>query len=296
MKVFITGGAGFVGSHLTQFLLDRGHTVTIMSRIPKSKIPGLKLVAGNGVTPGPWQKFVGGHDAVVNLAGVSIFSAWTPVYKRQMWESRIMTTKHLIEAIPQDSGISLISTSAVGYYGFHGDEELDESSPAGSDFLALLAVDWETAASTVVDKGSRCVITRFGVVLGRNGGALKQMAQPFRFFVGGPVGSGEQWVSWIHMEDLCRALLFCLENPDVHGPVNCTSPNPVQNKELTQAIASALHRPAVMRAPGFALKLILGEFGSVLLEGQRVLPKALLDKGFVFEHPDVHEAVRDLLV
>ncbi|HQH17842.1 MAG TPA: TIGR01777 family oxidoreductase, partial [Smithella sp.] len=188
------------------------------------------------------------------------------------------------------------STSAVGYYGFHQDEELTESSPAGTDFLARLARDWESEAMNAQTKGARVVITRFGIVLGKDGGALGQMIPLFKFFLGGPLGSGRQWFSWVHMQDLVEAFIFLLGKKEISGPVNLCSPEPVRNKELGSAIGRVLHRPSFMPAPGFMIKLILGEFGSVLLEGQRVIPEKLLDAGYQFRYPGIDEALKNIVL
>jgi uncharacterized protein (TIGR01777 family) len=189
----------------------------------------------------------------------------------------------------------LFSTSAVGYYGFHGDEELTEHSPPGNDFLARTAVEWEEEALKAREKGSRVVMTRFGIVLGEKGGALSQMIPLFRNFVGGPIGSGRQWFSWIHMEDLTEAFVFLMRQPEVSGPVNVCSPNPIRNRDLAKALGKALNRPSFVPAPGFMIKLVLGEFGSVILEGQRVIPKRLVKDGFTFKYPDIGEALENIV-
>jgi uncharacterized protein (TIGR01777 family) len=297
MKVFITGGSGFVGSHLTEFLLSRGHEVTVLARTPRipTEHENLSLIAGDATRVGPWQDALKDHDAVINLAGATIFKRWTDDYKRLLRDSRIITTRNIVDAIPRDSDITLLSTSAVGYYGFAEDEKLTESAPPGTDYLARLARDWETEALKATEKGSRVVITRFGIVLGADGGALQQMTAPFRFFVGGPIGHGKQWLSWIHIEDLCHALELCLANEAISGPLNVTAPNPVRNGEMSRAIGDVLHRPSFMSAPGFMIKLMLGEFGSVILKGQRVIPEALERAGFRFKFPDIQTALNDLL-
>jgi uncharacterized protein len=300
MKVFITGSNGFVGTNLSRILVARGHEVTALVRTEKSvgRLPGnVSIVVGDPTKPGGWQKAVQSHEVLVNLAGASIFNRWTPAYKQLLRESRLLTTRNLVDAIPAgaDPQVTLLSTSAVGYYGFTGDEELDENSPPGTDFLAVLARDWEAEALRAREKGVRAVITRFGVVLGNDGGALEQMVRPFRFFAGGPLGSGEQWFSWIHVDDLCRAALFVMCRYDVSGPVNFTAPGPVKNRNLAKSIGKVLHRPSFMPAPGFAIKLMLGEFGSVILQGQRVVPGVLSSKGFAFKFPDIEAALRDLL-
>lgn len=298
MKVFVTGANGFVGTHLCRFLMEEGHAVTALVRsehalqaLPDKVAP----VNGDPTRPGKWQDSIAGHDAVVNLAGASVFKRWTADYKDLLRKSRILTTRNVVDAIPAGAGTTLFSTSAVGYYGFTGDEELDELAPAGDDFLARLAVDWESEALKARAKGIRVVLPRFGVVLGRDGGALSQMALPFRFFVGGPIGNGKQWCSWIHLLDLCRAYTFLFNHPEIEGPVNFTAPAPVRNKTLAAALGKVLGRPSFMPAPGFMISLVLGEFGSVILKGQRVVPRVLESHGFSFRFPQIEEALGDLL-
>lgn len=300
MKVFMTGGTGFVGTYLAKRFLSEGHSVTILTASAAEqalKINGLSYLEGNPTLEGEWQKAVAGHDVIINLAGASIFSRWTEKQKNILRSSRMLTTRNLVTALPKDaSHITFFSTSAVGYYGFHADEELTEASPAGTDFLARLAEDWEREALKAQQKGARVIITRFGIVLGKSGGALGQMIPLFKFFLGGPLGSGRQWFSWIHMHDLADAFIFLLTKKDISGSVNVCSPQPVRNRELGDAIGRVLHRPSFMPAPGFMIKLILGEFGSVLLEGQRVIPRRLLDAGFKFRYPDIDEALKSIVL
>lgn len=300
MRIFITGSNGFVGTNLGRFLLNAGHEVTGLVRteakgetLPK----GISYAVGEGTQAGKWQEAVSGHDVLINLAGVPIFKKWTPAYKRLLYDTRILTTRNLVDAIPAESGssVTLLSTSAVGYYGATGDEELGESSPPGDGFLATLALDWEGEAAKARGKGVRVVVTRFGVVLGRDGGALAQMILPFRFFVGGPLGNGRQWFSWIHIEDLCRAALFVVTDKDISGPVNFTAPGPVRNRDLARAIGKALRRPSIMPAPAFMIRLLMGEFGSVILMGQRVVPRLLQSRGFNFKFADIEASLADLL-
>lgn len=301
MKAFITGGTGFIGTYLSTFLTARGYNVTILARKPKARAdlpPNVEMIAADGSKPGDWQREVAGHDVLFNLAGATTFRRWDEDYKRLLRDSRIKTTRNLVDAIPPETGgrVVLISASGAGYYGMTEDDQLDESSPAGTDFLANLAHDWESEAMRAEEKGVRVVRTRFGVVLGRQGGALDQMVRPFRFFAGGPLGSGRQWFPWIHIEDLCRALLFATENDNLTGPVNCTSPFPVRNAELAETIGKVLGRPSFMPAPGFMMKLVLGEFADFVLTGQRVIPKKLLASGFKFEYPTIEEALKSLLL
>lgn len=298
MNIFITGGTGFVGKGLTQRLIDSGHRVTLLTRSLRktgSHPPEVSLVEGDSTRKGEWQKSVSEHEAVINLAGASIFSRWTPEMKRILRESRILTTRNLVEAFEGSGVRTFFSTSAVGYYGFHEDEELTESSPPGSDFLAQLAVDWEKEALKAEISGVRVVLTRFGIVLGEEGGALGQMVPMFQKYLGGPLGSGRQWFSWIHRKDLTQAFLFLLSKPGISGPVNFTAPNPVRNRDLAAALGRVLNRPARLPAPGFMLRLVLGEFGSILLEGQKVIPGKLLQGGFQFRYPKIEEALAEIL-
>ncbi|MEW6349966.1 MAG: TIGR01777 family oxidoreductase [Thermodesulfobacteriota bacterium] len=300
MKIFMTGGNGFVGTHLTRALTAEGHQVTLLVR-KGANVPALPqevtLLEGRSTEAGAWQESVPAHDVLVNLAGATIFRRWSPAYKQLLRDSRILTTRRLVDAITADAApkITLLSTSAVGYYGFRQDEELDEHSPPGTDFLAKLAIDWEAEALRAREKGTRVCIMRFGVVLGR-GGALPEMARPFRFFVGGPIGTGTQWFSWIHIDDLTRAARFVMEHPSIEGPANFTAPQPVTNRDLSTALGKVLGRPSFMPAPGFMIKLIMGEFGEVILNGQRVIPRLLTDAGFRFGYPDIEAALRNLLV
>jgi hypothetical protein len=298
MNIFITGGTGFVGKGLTQRLIDSGHRVTLLTRSLRkigSHPPEVSLVEGDSTRKGDWQKSVSEHEAVINLAGASIFSRWTPEMKRILRESRILTTRNLVEAFEGSGVRTFFSTSAIGYYGFHEDEELTESSPPGSDFLAQLAVDWEKEALKAEISGVRVVLTRFGIVLGEEGGALGQMVPMFQKYLGGPLGSGRQWFSWIHRKDLTQAFLFLLSKHGISGPVNFTAPNPVRNRDLAAALGRVLNRPARLPAPGFMLRLVLGEFGSILLEGQKVIPGKLLQGGFQFRYPKIEEALAEIL-
>ena len=299
MKVLITGGLGFVGTQLSLRLLERGHQVTVVDRSPEPgphTPPKVKSVSADTTAKGAWQEEVTRQDGVINLAGASIFRRWDDKTKQIISDSRILTTGNVVEAMAGDKEKSvLFSTSAVGYYGFRGDEDLTEEDSPGTDFLAQLCIAWEDEAKKATHKGVRVVVTRFGIVLGKTGGALGQMIPAFRRFAGGPLGNGKQWFSWIHMEDLLSAYMFVFENEDVHGPVNFCSPNPIRNKDLAKALGGALSRPSFVRTPAFMLRLVLGEFGSVLLEGQKVLPARLLKHGFRFRHPEIGPALKALV-
>jgi uncharacterized protein (TIGR01777 family) len=302
MKVFMTGGTGFIGKTLSRALIRDGHAVRVLTRPGELTPPlpaGVEAVVGDPTVGGHWQNRVCDHDVVINLAGASIFSRWSEAVKRQLRESRILTTRHLVDALGRAPGAGkhLLSASAVGYYGYHGDETLTEESEAGTDFLAVLAVDWEREALAAASLGIRVATCRFGIVMGENGGALGQMLPLFKLWAGSPLGSGKQWFSWIHEGDLAEIFLFLLKHPEIAGPINCTAPRPVTNRELTACLGEILKVPTFLPAvPGFMMKLVMGEFGNVLLKGQRVIPRRLQEAGFSFRFPSLKEALTDILV
>ena len=299
MKVFMTGGTGFVGTYLSRELAQAGHTITILSRRaqPPAPVPaGISFLTGNPTQKGPWMAAVLEHDWVINLAGASIFTRWSEAHKKEIFASRVLTTRNLVAALAAGDRRQLFcSTSAVGYYGPRGEEELTEDSPPDGGFLGEVTRNWEAEALKAQDLGVRVVVTRFGIVLGRDGGALGQMVPLFKKFLGGPIGSGVQWFSWIHQADHARAFRFIQENPHISGPVNLTAPYPVRNRDLARALGRALHRPSFMPTPAFMLRLVLGEFADTLLTGQQVLPKRLLDAGFKFRFPTIDAALENLL-
>jgi uncharacterized protein (TIGR01777 family) len=301
MNIFITGGTGFVGSHLTRQLTRQSHKVTLLTRSIKPGRPlpeGAVYLEGDPTRPGPWQEQVGFHDVVVNLAGASIFHRWTEEYKKSLRESRLLTTRNVVTALSARKGQEtvLVNASAVGYYGFHQDEELDEDSLSGDDFLATLARDWEEEAARAAEWGVRVIRTRFGIVLGDKGGALDQMVPLFKKGLGSPLGSGQQWFSWIDQEDLSAVLLFLISQKEVSGPINCTAPHPVRNVDLTKILAEVLGKSTFLPAvPGIMLQIIMGEFGDVLLKGQKVLPRKLLSLGYTFRFPFIRDALNSLL-
>ncbi len=298
MKIFITGGTGFLGKKLIPALIRKGHRVALLTRSPKGGrgIPiGVRIIEGDPMKKGAWQEVIKEYDIVMNLAGASIFSRWTEENKKLLRESRILTTRNLVEAMEPGKSATLFSTSAVGYYGFHQDEMLTEESPPGTDFLAKLAQDWEKEGLKAREKGARVVITRLGIILGEKGGALGQMIPLFKWYVGGPLGSGKQWFSWIHIDDLIQGYFFLMDRPDIFGPVNFTAPLPVSNRMLARELGKALKRPSFLPAPGFMLKLMLGEFGSILLKGQRVIPRKLIQSGFQFQFPEIAQALEDII-
>ena len=302
MRVLISGGTGLIGRALTRALVDRGDEVVILSRSPQrhaAHLPrGVQLLAWDGRTPTGWGEIVNTVDAVVNLAGANIAEGrWTAARKRVIRESRLHAGHALVEAIRDATSKPhvLIQASAVGYYGPRGDEIVTEDTPPGSDFLAQLAVEWEASTREVEAWGIRRPIIRTGVVLSMEGGALPRMLPPFKLGLGGPLGSGRQWFPWIHMADEVGAILFLLDRKEAHGPYNLSAPNPVRNEEFTRALGEILHRPTLFRVPAFALRLLFGEMATVLLEGQRAIPRRLLDEGYTFRYEDVRSALRALL-
>ena len=241
---------------------------------------------------------VSGFNAVIHLSGESVAGRWNAEKKRRIRESRVMSTGNLTEAITKadQKPQALICASAIGFYGNRGDEVLTEDSPPGNSFLAEVSRDWESANAAASSAGIRVVNLRFGIVLAHSGGALKQMLLPFRMGLGGRIGSGRQWWSWIHIEDLVAAVWHVLQRQTVRGPANFTAPNPVTNAEFTRALAHALHRPAILPVPPFAARLAFGEFADEgLLSSARVLPKKLLESGFQFKYPELSDALRALL-
>jgi len=299
MKIFMTGGTGFVGSFLSKNLAEAGHDITILTRKEQPPTPShsrIRYVTGDPKKEGPWMGEVPQHDWVINLAGASINKRWTDEVKKAIYDSRILSTRNLVEALAAGDRHQLFcSTSAPGYYGARGEEELTEASPPGEDFLAQVAQDWEAEALKAQELGIRTVITRFGIVLGKGGGFLEQLIPLFKSYLGGPVGSGKQWLSWIHQQDQVRAFLFLLEHPELAGPVNFTAPNPVRNRDFAKALGQALNRPAFLPAPGFMLHLIYGEFADVILTGQKVLPQKLLAAGVEYQVPTIDQALEHLL-
>ena len=298
MKILITGGTGFVGSALTARLLELGHEVTIIGSSRVCRLPGraqLAYISADTTKPGDWQQQVAGQDALINLTGRTVFHLWTESYKKSIYNSRILTTRNLVAALPERSDAVLLSTSATGYYGDGGEAELTEASACGSDFLARVCRDWEAEAEKATVKGARVVRMRFGVVLGKGGGAIATMKLPFQLGLGGPIGSGNQWFPWIHLDDLIGAILFLLSAEESSGAFNFTAPAVVRQKSFARHLGAALHRPAFLPAPAFAMRLALGEFGASLLQGQKAVPRALTEAGYLFTHPDIDSALQEIL-
>lgn len=298
MKILITGGSGFVGRQLCRYWEACGHAVTAVGTRPDPEFPdGLKVryIAADTTQEGSWQDALTDTDVVINLAGKTIAKRWSAEYKTQIRESRIRTTRHIVAALPSKKTITLCSASAVGFYGDGADARLTEDTPAGSDFLAGISREWEKEALCARDKGVRVVLTRFGVVLGKGGGALGKMLPAFRSFAGGPLGDGKQWFSWIHMYDLVAAMDFVLTHKRISGPVNFTAPNPVRQRKLAKTLGTLLNRPAIIPTPALVLRLMFGEMASVLLCSQQVVPARLQEYGFEFKYPDIHSALSDIV-
>jgi uncharacterized protein (TIGR01777 family) len=297
MKIFITGGSGFVGTNLSFYLLEKGHTIIGIGTSSAHSVirhDNFHYISADTTIKGAWQDAMKDVDAVINLAGKNIFKRWSDTYKDQIYNSRILTTRNLVEAMTHQKDIILCSTSAVGYYGDRADDVLKEDALPGNDFAAKVCRDWEKEAFLAEAKGVRVVAMRFGVVLGKNGGALAKMVPAFKSFAGGPLGSGLQWFPWIHMNDLIAAIIFILENPDVKGPINLCSPNPVRNRDFAGALGQVLNRPSVLRTPSFMIRLIMGEMGKSLMSSQRAIPDKLLKYGFKFQYSDINSALVNL--
>lgn len=304
-RVLIAGGSGLIGSALTEELVAAGYEVVVLSRSPEevTGLPrGARVVGWDAETADGWGSEAEGAAGIVNLAGANLAGgSWTEERKRLLRRSRLDSTGALVQAVARavERGAPpprvLLQGSAVGFYGSRGDDELTEESSPGEGFLARLTVDWEAASGSAEEHGVRRVLLRSGVVLSTEGGALPKMTLPFRLFVGGPVGDGSQWVPWIHLRDEVRAIRFLLEHPQGEGPFNLTSPDPVTNRQLSQLLARALHRPSLFRAPRFALRTVLGEMSDTVLASQRVLPTRLSNLGFTWEYPELDRALHDLL-
>jgi uncharacterized protein len=306
MRIVIAGGSGFLGSALSHRFRRARHDVVVLtrdgdssrhkgSRDAESRAVRYAHWTPNGET-GDWAKEVDGADAVVNLAGAGIADKrWSAARKRLLWNSRILSTKSLVgalRAVAQRPAV-LIQGSAAGYYGaFENGPKIDESSPPGSDFLAQLCVAWEAEALPAESLGCRLVLTRSSVVLSRDGGALPRMMLPFTLFAGGPLGSGRQVMSWIHIDDWVEMMFWAIEKSSVAGPINVTAPEPVTNLDFSRALGRAMHRPSWLPVPGFALRWIVGEMANdALLLGHRILPKRAQELGYVFRHPGVDGAL-----
>ncbi len=286
MKILVSGASGLVGSALQIALRARGHEVRSLGR----------KAADHDWSASSLGQGVAWCDAIVALAGENIFGQrWNPAFKQQLWASRFESTRSLALLAAEQRTKVLIGSSAVGYYGAHGDELLDEGAAPGADFAARMCVDWESALAPAAQAGVRCACVRIGVVLARGGGALGRMLPVFRLGLGGPVGSGRQWFSWIHLDDLVALIVWILESESARGTYNGTAPGPVTMKEFARTLGRVLHRPAFIPVPGFALRLRFGEGADVLLTGQRVLPARALAEGFRFAQPALEGALAELV-
>ena len=298
MKILIAGGSGFIGRMVTDLLLEEGHEILILTRKKKPSVRNIKYIQWleNGTSP---ETEIKRADVVINLAGVSINAGrWTPKHQKQIYESRMIATEELIrivDALPKKPSV-FINASAIGIYPPSLKAVYTEKSlEVADDFLGRTVKDWEQKAAQVRTHGIRTVFMRFGVVLGNEGGALPLMVMPYKWFMGGRMGSGKQWVSWVHVKDVAWALLFAIANDHLDGPVNITAPDPKRMEEFGKTIGSVLHRPHWLPVPSTMMKLVLGKKSSLVLEGQRVVPEVLKEAGFEFEFPTLESALKDLL-
>lgn len=296
MKIAITGASGFLGRHLARSLLRDSHEVHGLSRTEKELDPAVRWSDWDGMAGQPPLDAFEDADAVVHLAGEPISQKWTREAKQRIRDTRIQSTRNLVSALSKMSRRPpvLVCGSAIGFYGAHGDEILDETAPMGSGFLADLCREWEAQADPAESLGIRVVKLRTGVVLGKDGGVLQKMLPAFKSGVGGRLGSGKQWMSWVHVNDLVGIIRHAIEKP-VNGAVNGTAPNPVTNAEFTRQLASALHRPAGFPVPEIALKALFGDMAEILVTGQRVLPGVAEATGYQFAFPQLGPALRDVL-
>ncbi|MFN3678516.1 TIGR01777 family oxidoreductase [Thermosynechococcus sp.] len=303
MRVVVTGATGFVGQQVVKALSDRGDQVVALVRSPAKatkQFAGLAHVEAVGYTPkapGDWFAALEGADAVINLAGEPLANGrWTAQRKQEIYESRVVGTRQLVQAIAQcqQRPQVMVSTSAIGYYGTSETETFVETHAAGTDFLAKVCTDWEAAAQGVTDLGVRLVILRFGIVLGEQG-ALAKLLLPFQLYLGGPLGSGQQWFSWIHQQDLVRLILAAVDQAAMQGVYNATAPEPLTMADFCRVLGEVMQRPSWLPVPAPVLQLLLGEGADVVLKGQRVLPERTLATGFQFDYPNAKAALTNLL-
>ena len=305
MKIAITGATGFVGSRLVERLISQGHKLVVLSRsvqraqkvFPATAFKNLEIVGYTSTVSGDWQNAINGCDAVVNLAGEPIAEGrWTPERKEIILNSRKLGTQKIVEAIgnADSKPTVLVNASAIGYYGTSQTAIFDETSSAGNDFLAQVTTEWESEAEKVKDLGVRLVVLRFGIVLGM-GGALGKMITPFKLFAGGPLGDGQQWFSWIHVDDVVGLILQALNNSQMKGIYNATAPEPVRMSQFCDTMGKVMNRPSWLPVPGFALEALLGEAATVVLQGQQVLPKRTLESGFEYKYRKLQSALEGIL-
>lgn len=297
MKILISGATGLIGKHLIPTLEAKGHEIFSLVRKDPKNDREIQWDSESGFAESEQGKLEG-FDAVIHMAGEPIAQTWTKEKKRLIKESRVTGTRVLVSALDKtkEPPKHFISASAIGYYGNRGDEILTEESAAGEGFLPEICVPWEAEARKAADFGARVVFLRTGIVLSKDGGALAQMRTPFGFGVGGVIGSGKQWMSWLALEDMISVIHYALENTSVRGAINCTAPNPVTNETFTKTLGEVINRPTIIPIPEFGVKFVFGEMGeTLLLEGARVIPKKLQDAGFSFKHPDLKEAIKKAL-
>jgi uncharacterized protein (TIGR01777 family) len=304
MKVAIAGATGFVGQRLVQRLRQDNHSLVVLTReisharscFPSAEYPNLEIVPYTPKRSGDWQAKISGCDAVVNLAGAPIDRRWSPEWKHEIFESRQLTTRMLVEAIAkaEEKPAVLVNASAIGYYGTSETETFDETSASGRDFLASVCETWESEASKVKESGTRLAILRLGIVLG-HGGAISKMLMPFQMFAGGPIGSGHQWFSWVHIDDVVGLILAAIADDRYAGTYNATAPNPIRMSALCQTLGEVLHRPSWLPVPPFALELLLGEGAQVVLQGQQVLPRKTLEAGYTYAYDSVKPALQSIV-
>jgi len=298
MNITVTGATGFIGNRLVHELLKAGHSIHALGRKRNAGLPqAVSFSEWRSTEAEPPSESLARADAIVHLVGEPVAQRWSPDVKQHIRSSRVDGTRNLVNALAKQSHRPpvLVCASAIGYYGSRGDEVLTETSAPGRDFLAQVVIDWEQAARQADPLGIRVVPLRFGVVLGKDGGALAKMLPPFRLGLGGRLASGKQWMSWIHVDDVIGLIRFSLDNSAARGSMNATSPHPVTNAEFTQELAAALHRPAIFPVPRFALNLLFGEMAEVIVGSQRVIPKAAQSAGFQFQYPELRPALVRLL-
>lgn len=306
MRVLVTGGTGLIGARLLRQLHERQHSVLILTRRPAEAQTRLgafgTIVEGDPMQEGAWMDAIHDCDAVIHLAGENVFAKrWNESFKKLLYDSRIRSTENVVKALAKNPQTAtgnprvLVNASAVGYYGPTTDQELTEDAPPGNDFLAHICVDWEKAALAGERLGLRVAVVRVGVVLDTEGGAMAKLLTPFKMGVGGKIGSGRQWMPWIHRDDMVGLFVLGLENATATGPINGTAPNPVTNYDFTKAVGRALHRPTIFPTPAFMLRLMLGEVATIVATGQRVLPQRALALGYQFKFPTIDAALADLI-